>query len=164
MPGPRSLLAALLTVALAADAAPGAAQEPVPSLSAFSFMAGCWRGPAGKGAVIEEYYTPPAENVMLGVTRYVREGRVTDYEFTRIERTDTAVIVTPYPKGQSPVPFRVTRIHPDAATWENPAHDFPRLIAYRMAGDDTLVARIEGPGKEGTRSLEWRMTRASCGG
>jgi Domain of unknown function (DUF6265) len=164
MPIPVRSALALVAVVLAAGPPAGAGKEPVPPLSTLAFMAGCWRGPAGTGAVIEEYYTAPAQNLMLGVTRFLRGDEATGFEFTSIERNDTAIIVTPRPDGQAAVPFRVTRAGNDAVTWENPTHDFPRLIAYRLAGGDTLVARIEGPGPEGVRSQEWRMTRARCAG
>jgi hypothetical protein len=31
--------------------------------------------------------------------------------------------------------------------FENPQHDFPKVITYRLEGDGTLVAVIEGDGK-----------------
>lgn len=154
---------AFLAVATALAAGPPArAQAPPSSLAALEFMAGCWSGPAAGGSTIEEYYTAPTANVMLGVTRYVRGDRVTGFEFTSIVREDSAIVVTPRPEGQRPVPFRVTRLAAESAVWENPAHDFPRRIAYRRLPGDTLVARIEGPGSGGTRSVEWRMLRIPC--
>ena len=114
--------------------------------------------------MIEEYYTAPSANVMLGVTRYLRGDRVTAFEFTSIVRNDSAIVVTPRPEGQRPAPFRVTRLAKDSAVWENPEHDFPRLIAYRRMPGDSLVARIEGPGPDGVRAQEWRMARARCAG
>jgi Domain of unknown function (DUF6265) len=161
MPSPRSITLAALVSALAAAGL--RARPPAAPLSALSFMAGCWRGPAGAGSAIEEYYTAPTDNVMLGVTRYLRGSRVTGFEFTSIVREDTAIVVTPRPEGQRPVPFRVTWLGGDSVVWENPSHDFPRLISYRRAPGDTLVARIEGPGRDGPRSEEWRMTRVRCG-
>jgi hypothetical protein len=140
------------------------AEDPSPPLSMLEFMSGCWRGAAGKGATIEEYYTRPSANVMLGVTRYLRGDRVTGFEFTSFVREDSAIVVTPRPEGQEPAQFRMTRLDKKNAVWENPRHDFPRLIAYRRLPGDTLVARIEGPGPQGTQSEEWRMTRIRCDG
>lgn len=140
------------------------ATRPPGALSTLGFMAGCWRGTMPGGAVIEEYYTAPSANVMLGVTRYLRGDRVTAFEFTSIVRNDSAIVVTPRPEGQRPAPFRVTRLAKDSAVWENPEHDFPRLIAYRRVPGDSLVARIEGPGPDGVRAQEWRMARARCDG
>jgi Domain of unknown function (DUF6265) len=134
-----------------------------PSLQTLRFMTGCWRGPAGPGAILEEYYTAPAENLMLGVSRYVRDGKVTDYEFTSIEQRDGDLVITPRPKGQSPASFRLRRLSDKEAVWENPEHDFPQVISYRRPAPDSLVARIEGRGPQGTRAMEWRMARAECG-
>jgi Domain of unknown function (DUF6265) len=161
---PLCITLAVLALALAAGGLVSPVQAPPASLAALEFMSGCWRGPAGEGATIEEYYTRPTANVMLGMTRYIRGDRVTGFEFTSIVREDSAIVVTPRPEGQQPVPFRVTRLAQGSAVWENPGHDFPQLIAYRRIPGDTLVARIEGPGSEGTRSEEWRMTRARCDG
>jgi hypothetical protein len=163
MPSPRFIVLVVLASALATIGLRARSAVPPRPLSSLGFMAGCWRGAAGEGSFIEEYYTEPSENVMLGVSRYLRGARVTGFEFTSIVREDSAIIVTPRPEGQKPVPFRVTRLGRDSVVWENPAHDFPRLIAYRRLPGDTLVARIEGPGREGTRSEEWRMTRVRCG-
>jgi hypothetical protein len=159
-------LALLIATALALlgdFSAAGPAEPGPPSLTGLGFMAGCWRGAAGNGATIEEYYTPPTDNLILGVSRYTRAGRVTSYEFTTIAREGTGVVLTPRPSGQQPVPFRLTALDSTGATWENPAHDFPTRITYRREGRDSLVARIEGPGGGSTRAEEWRMGRASCG-
>src|SRR5687767_9645780 len=75
------------------------AHQATPPLSAISFMAGCWTGPSSNGATIEEQYTGASENMVIGMTRYVRDGRVVDFEFTTIERSDTAFFMTPRPKG-----------------------------------------------------------------
>ncbi len=164
MPSPRrmALIAAAATLALGGFVAH--AEDPPTSLSALEFMSGCWRGSAGEGATIEEYYTRPSANVMLGVTRYVRGDRVTGFEFTSFVRGDSGIVVTPRPEGQEPAEFRVTRLEKGTAVWENPRHDFPRLISYKRMSRDTLVARIEGPGPQGTQSEEWRMTRTRCDG
>jgi hypothetical protein len=152
----------ILIPAFAAAGLLGGRQAPPAPLATLDFMAGCWRGPAGPESIIEEYYTAPSDNVMLGVSRYMKAGRVTGFEFTSIVREDTAIVVTPRPEGQQPAQFRVTKLARNSVVWENPAHDFPTLVAYRRLPGDTLVARIEGPGPQGTQSEEWRMTRVRC--
>jgi hypothetical protein len=154
----------LATGTLALGGLVARAEGPSTSLAALEFMSGCWRGAAGEGAIIEEYYTRPSANVMLGVTRYVRGDRVTGFEFTSFVREDSAIVVTPRPEGQEPAPFRMTRLDRKNAVWENPRHDYPQLISYRRLPGDTLVARIEGPGPQGSQSEEWRMTRIRCDG
>jgi hypothetical protein len=135
-----------------------------PSLADLGFMSGCWRGASSGGAVIDEYYTPPSANVMLGVSRYTEAGRVTSYEFTTITAVgDSDLVLTPRPAGQTPTDFNLTRLERGSVVWSNPRHDFPQVIGYRKLGSDSLVARIEGPGQNGTRSSEWRMGKVPCG-
>lgn len=131
-------------------------------LSDLAFMAGCWRGLARSGTTIEEFYTTPSSNLIVGATRYVRDGRAVDFEFTRIDQTDSGAVITPHPKGVRSVSFAPKVIERNRAVWENPSHDFPQRILYARVADDTLVARIEGRTPAGERALEWRMGRAVC--
>jgi hypothetical protein len=161
----RPLFPALLVALLAGSAAPST-QTPTPkrpTLADLGFMAGCWRGASDGGAVIDEYYTPPSENLILGMSRYTKGGRVTSYEFTTIAaQGDSDLVLTPRPVGQSPADFSLTKLQPGMAVWSNPKHDFPQVISYRSLGSDSLAARIEGPGPNGTQSSEWRMGKVLC--
>jgi hypothetical protein len=132
-------------------------------VSDLGFMSGCWRGLTRSGTTIEEFYTAPASNLIVGTTRYVRDGRVVDFEFTRIDQTDSGVVITPHPKGIRSVSFAPKAIERNRAVWEHPTHDFPQRILYMRVAHDTLVARIEGRTPSGDRALEWRMARAACG-
>jgi hypothetical protein len=148
----------------AADPSPPAIVSPT-SLRQLDFMAGCWRGSSGRGSVIDEYYTPPTDNLMLGVSRYTKGGRVTTFEFTTITaKGDSDLVLTPRPDGQTPADFNLTKLEPGTVVWSNPKHDFPQVISYRRIGKDSLAARIEGSGEGGAKSSEWRMGRVVCGG
>lgn len=159
----RVFLSSLLVSALAGSAAPTPPTPARPSLADLGFMAGCWRGASEGGTVIDEYYTPPSENLILGMSRFTKGERVTSYEFTTIAaRGDSDLVLTPRPSGQSPADFNLTRLEPGIAVWSNPLHDFPQVISYRRLGTDSLAARIEGPGPDGLRSSEWKMGKAAC--
>jgi uncharacterized protein DUF6265 len=153
----RAMALAAVVLTASADAAP----SPGP-LEPLRFLTGCWRGPSGKDQVVEEHYTSPSANLMLGMARYTRNGVATSYEFYTISTRDSGLVFTPRLEGQAPVPFPLAKLDKTGVTWENPAHDFPTRIAYRRAGD-SLMARIEGPGPDGkTASEEWRMARVRC--
>jgi hypothetical protein len=139
-----------------------AAHQTTPALSAISFMAGCWTGLSSNGATIEEQYTGASENMVIGMTRYVRNGRVVDFEFTTIERSDTAFFMTPRPKGVRSDSFALKEVSDGRAVWENLKHDFPQRIIYRRGADGTLVARIEGTTPRGDRHSEWTMQRCEA--
>lgn len=163
----RVLLSTLLVSLLAAAAAVPSPRPTAPhraTLSDLAFMTGCWRGASGPGTTIEEYYTPPSDNLMLGVSRYVKGSTVVDYEFSIIRaQGDSDLVLTPHPKGQAAADFHMSSLKSGAVEWSNPKHDFPQRITYRSLGADSLVARIEGPGANGTKVLEWRMGKAVCG-
>jgi hypothetical protein len=142
-----------------ASGPPSASRSRVADLG---FMAGCWRGMTRSGTTIEEFYTTPSSNLIVGTTRYVREGRTVDFEFTRIDQTDSGAVITPHPKGVRSVSFVPKVVEANRVIWENPTHDFPQRILYTRAAPDTLVARIEGRTSSGDRALEWRMARATC--
>jgi len=153
--------AATGTLALALLVATGANAGPrQDDLSALGFMAGCWRSePGARGTVIEERYSPPAANLMLGTTRYLRGDTVVSYEFTRIELNEGSIVLTPYPNGTASVGFTLTTTAPGSADFENPEHDFPTRILYRRAEAGSLTARIEGPDGRGQA---WTMQPVAC--
>ena len=128
-----------------------------PPLSAISFMTGCWTGASSNGATIEEHYSEAADNLLIGMTRYVRGGRVVDFEFTTIERSDSSFVMTPRPKGVKSDSFPLKEVTDGKAVWENLKHDFPQRIIYRRGPDGSLIARIEGTTPRGEQHLEWTM-------
>jgi len=150
-------------------AAAAAQQAPSP-LEGAAFMAGCWRGSAGPNRIIEEYYLPPAGNLMQGMTRYLGPrgnlpGPFTlDFEFTLLDVDHNTIRLRPHPRGQPSVAFAEKERATGRLLWENAAHDFPQRIMYTASAGDSLVARIEGNTPNGNRVIEWRMGRVSCPG
>ena len=55
--------------------------------------------------------------------------------------------VSDVPENHRPVDFKLTSIDDNGFVCENPAHDFPKKIAYRRDGK-TIRATISGDGKE----------------
>ena len=47
-----------------------------------------------------------------------------------------------------PTEFVLTAVAADSATFENPAHDFPKMIRYTRRPDGGLEARVGGAGGE----------------
>ena len=136
------------------------------NLHDLSFMSGCWKGTfqsrAGPGTM-EEFYTTPSDNVMLGTTRYIREGQTVMYEFTFIGTDSLGIYLRPYPRGsQSPDDFRLTELDAGRAVFESPEHDYPKRIIYSSEEDGSRVARIDG-GADDAEGTEWRLWPVECG-
>jgi hypothetical protein len=154
-------LVPIFVLAFTITSFPAAAQ----SLDDLAFMAGCYRAELGPGASMEEFYTTPSDNLILGTTRYLRDGRATQFEFATISERDGVVELLPYPGGSpSEHAFRLTRIDPElGAVFEAPEHDFPKRIIYRAIEGGGHVARIDG-GEGSDQVMEWRLEPAGCGG
>lgn len=142
------------------SAVPGAPSRETP-LKALAFMSGCWRGSSAPGVAVEEFYTAPVPNLMLGTTRYLRDGYAVQFEFSKITPDSTGIFLLPYPGGQpSEHPFRLIQVDSASAMFEAPEHDFPRRIHYAVDDEGRLTARIDD-GTDG-RVLTWRMDRVAC--
>lgn len=156
----RWTLCSALVAVLAA--APLAAQEPVSGVLGLGFMTGCWQGRTASGSIIEEHYTTPSMNLMLGTTRYLRDGGTRSFEFAVISMTGDLTQLTPHPRGTASVPFREGQRTARSIGWENPAHDFPQRIRYERISEDSLVATIEL--MDGSRATGYRMGKVACPG
>jgi hypothetical protein len=109
-------------------------------------------------------WMPPEDGLMLGASRTTVNGRVLEFEQLRLELSGDTLVYTARPSGQAEASFRSVATGADHFTVANPEHDFPQRIGYRRRGTDSLVAWIEGSGKEGVPRIEFPMRRVSCGG
>ncbi|MGE0464347.1 MAG: DUF6265 family protein [Vicinamibacterales bacterium] len=153
----RVVTGAALLLAVSAVEAPRAQATAV---SALAWMAGSWAGTDGR-VEHEEHWTTPKGGAMLGVHRTVRDGRMVEFEFLRIEVREGVLVYLSMPNGRSPAtPFTLKTLELQRVVFENLAHDFPQRVIYWKDGDD-LRARIEGVASGQERSMEWRWSRAA---
>jgi len=131
------------------------------ALAPVAFLTGCWAEET-PGAGLREYYAPPASNMMTGLSRFLRGGRVVDWEFHRIDAGPSGPTLTPHPRGVASVTFSPVAMTGNRIVWENADHDFPQRIIYERIGPDGLMVRIEGGEGEKARAVTWHMRRASC--
>jgi hypothetical protein len=146
----RLLAVATLLVSCAAPRAQTTISGP---LAPVAFIAGHWRSDDG----VEEQWTAPSGGMMLGVGRVVKDERVVFFEFLRIESREGKIVYVAQPRGGSATEFTLAKSTVDDVVFENPAHDFPRTIEYRLA-NGTLTTRVEGieNGKPLTETVSMR--------
>ena len=153
-----SVRALFLLFALLVLASPSQSQ----SLDDLAFLSGCWEGPLSRGGAIEEFYSAPSDNLIVGTTRYLRDGHTVMFEFSSIVHDSSGIVLWPYPRGhKSADGFRLTSVDGHGAVFEAPEHDFPKRISYIIESPDVRIARIDD-GIDGGQSTEWRLTRVSC--
>jgi hypothetical protein len=125
------------------------------------WLAGCWELRAGNRVTLE-MWMPPGGDFMLGASRTLVGGVVREFEQLRLRTESGKLVYTATPSGQRETAFPATVVSDTALVFENLAHDFPQRILYRRVGADSMVARIEGPGPNGTRGFNFPMRRVSC--
>ena len=79
---------------------------------------------------------------MLAVSRTLKGDRMVAFEFLRIVERDGRLIYIAQPDGRPPTEFTLTAITADSVTFENPMHDFPKMIRYTKRADGALEARV----------------------
>ena len=100
---------------------------------------------------------------MLGLSRTVRDGKTIEYEFMQIrEIAPGQLAFVAHPSGQTQAAFPLVRSAPGELVFEDPAHDFPQRVIYRLVEPDRLHARIEGTVKGEDRWVDFHMKRAEC--
>ena len=168
IPSSRLLLVTLATLVLqvstasAQQSAAPAADKPPPAfkIEDLGWLSGRWKS-AGEQVQFEEHWTDVAGGTLLGMSRTVRGEKTAFFEYLRIEARAGQIYYIALPGGKAPgTVFRLVKLEGQEVIFENPMHDFPKRIIYRLADDGTLTARIEGDdGTEKEKPQEFRYKR-----
>ena len=134
------------------------AQSDVTQLT---WLAGCWEMRPAPGLSIEEQWTKPAGNTLLGMGRTIKAGRTVFTEFLRISVENGKLTYTARIGTKGVTEFPLLKMTADEIVFENPTHDFPQRIVYRRNGAN-ITARIEGMDKGKERHEDFPYTRAKC--
>lgn len=153
------MLALILAAQLAA--APTPSTPPAIEVVAAQ-LAGCWEQSLPNGRTVEMWMRNDS-GMALGMSRTVRDGRVTEYEFLMLRQNPTGVDYVAQPSGQPTATFALKAFGDDATVFENLAHDFPQRIIYRWPDRDTMIARIEGQMGGQAKGVDFTYKRCPTG-
>jgi hypothetical protein len=127
------------------------------TLAQVAWISGVWARASGVNR-LEERWTPAEGGSMLGVSRTIRDGLLSAFEFLCIVERDGSLVYQAMPNGRSPATdFTLTTLDDDNAVFENPAHDFPKMIRYTRKADGSLEAVVSGD--PGTKPLTFLFKR-----
>jgi 3-oxoadipate enol-lactonase len=138
--------------------------RPRPGIDRLAWLAGCWEGELASGTTYEEAWLAPRAGTMVGVARATRDGRALSFEYMRIFDDAGTPVFEAQPSGRPPTSFRARAVGVGRVTFENPAHDFPQRILYRLEPPDRLLARIEGERDGESRGIDFPLRRVACPG
>ena len=108
------------------------------------WLAGCWRQNTSDG-IVEEQWTQPGGQMILGVGRTMRGDTTASFELMRIFGRRNLLIFEARPNGGKAVEFVSSNLTPRVLDFRNSKNDFPQRVVYRYISADTLSAFIEGP-------------------
>lgn len=158
----KSLFATVFALTLAFSAT---AQTKTAKLADLAWLAGCWEfSRPEKSSIVSEQWMKPDGGMMLGMGRTVKDGRAVDWEFMRIEQRSDGLAFIAKPRANTDeTVFPMIRIDATEIVFENPTHDFPQRVFYRLDGDK-LNARVEGSMNGKTRGIDFGYVRVKCAG
>lgn len=128
-----------------------------PSVGSMAWLSGVWMSRADDGRWSDEYWTLPKDGIMLGAGYSGHEGKVQFFEHMRITTDRNGrVAFFAQANGGAAVVFPLVRQEEGLAVFENPGHDYPQRISYRLEGEG-LVATISR--MDGSREMRWQYRR-----
>jgi uncharacterized protein DUF6265 len=151
-----------LTYVLLAPPVPAA---PPATMADVAFMAGHWRDPAAQG-LSEEIWTAPEGDSMLGMWRFVTEGKAWIYELLSIRQEAASLVLLlrhfdPQLKAReekdAPLVLPLVRKSEGEAVFEGRSSKGGLLrLTYRKQGADGLEGILE---KDGAKPEVFRLQR-----
>jgi hypothetical protein len=153
-----------LSFALLLLCLPISAQESKPSIENLSWLSGCWESTKkDSNNLISEQWMKPAGQMMLGSSRTVKKNKTVGFEFLRIIQNDSGIFYISKPSENTEEgSFKLIKLNGNEVVFEDPTHDFPQRIIYRLEKDNSLFARIEGNNKGKFMGIDFLSTRVKC--
>lgn len=131
------------------------------------WIAGHWASESND-AHLEEIWSEPTGDCMMGMFRWIKEGKVWMYELLTIREEEGTLVLrfrhfsdemVSWESKSGPLTYRLTSHSDREAVFENPESESHRQYAFERAGHDTLVVRV-GAVRDGKISVkEFRYTR-----
>ncbi|WP_321394103.1 DUF6265 family protein [Emcibacter sp.] len=120
------------------------------SLEDLDWFLGNWSLGDGKSRTIERWQrSGPDSFTGLGRTTDLATGQISFQENILLrQQPDGIFYIVMASQNEEPVSFRLTACGEKEAVFENPDHDFPTRIHYRLI-DGALRADVRGPDGEG---------------
>lgn len=110
-----------------------------------AWIAGDWMNVTATGS-IEERWSTGAGGGMIATSRTLRGGVMSEFEFLCISEREGTLVYTAMPNAGTATDFTLTKFDADSATFENPAHNFPKMIRYVKRPDGGMDAMISAGG------------------
>lgn len=116
------------------------------TINRFSWLNGSWAMKTDDGTVTEKW-KPVSDSLMEGSSDFIKGDSVIPFETIKIFRRDSSFYYEAKAAGQNnelPVEFKLTAYSDSGFVAENPQHDFPKRITYKLVNKDSIHAFVDG--------------------
>jgi len=116
-------------------------------LAKANWMLGEWEKTDSLGT-LKEIWERLDDSTFVGLSYYIQNKKDTLHnEQVELMQNGEHLIYTVTIKGEnnnSPIPFQLTKDEDSLLVFENPKHDYPQKIQYKLMKNASLVATISG--------------------
>lgn len=126
-----------------------------------AWIAGNWETHL-KGSHLQENWSEPIGDCMMGAFRWIREGKVWIYELLTIREEDGTLVLrfrhfsdelVPWEEKNEPLTYRLVSSTDREAIFENPDSESHRRYAFERLDDKTMIVSV-GAMKNGKLSVD----------
>lgn len=110
------------------------------------WLIGSWENKSEYGTLTENW-EKINDSVFHGTSYFIKGKDTLHNETIELAQKGENLVYSPNVKGQNsdlPVVFKMTGATASQVVFENPAHDFPQKISYKLVNKDSIVAEISG--------------------
>lgn len=125
------------------------------------WLIGTWQKQSTKGTLTECWFQLN-DSMFSGQSFFIISGDTVSSESIRLEQRGGKLFYIPTVADQNdgnPVIFTQTALTDSSMTFENPKHDFPQLISYRLQKPDSLIAEVSAMIKGERKLRVFRMKK-----
>lgn len=107
---------------------------------------------------LQEIWSPPTGDCMMGMFRWLKDGKVWIYELLTIREENATLVLrfrhfagdlTAWEPETEPLTYRLDSLTAERAVFENPDSESHRRYTFERNGADSLIVRV-GAVREGT--------------
>lgn len=125
-----------------------------------TWLEGIWQ--VSTDISLHEQWAVQSDSSMTGQGFHVGDGDTTVFEFLEIRQfADSLCYIATVPgqnEGKS-IYFKMIEVDSLGFTCQNPKHDFPQELIYKMAGSDSMLVSISGIENGEEQEMELLMVR-----
>jgi hypothetical protein len=111
-----------------------------------SWLIGNWENITEEGK-LSETWEKKNDSTLVGESYFIRDKDTLHSERIELSQKEEELFYIPIVKGQNnnkPVTFKLTLATENEFTFENPTHDYPQKIVYKMVNASNILATISG--------------------